>query len=371
MNLIEKGNSDLMNLMYKKQTPSAFRVIAIISTYNEEDIIVPVINHLFNQEIDVYLMDNWSTDRTIEFARQFEPKILGIEHFPQHGPSPTFDWEEILKRKEVLSQELNADWFMHYDADEIRESPWKDIKLRDAIYLVDQHGYNAIDFTLLNFFPIDNNFKPGSNLAQRLKYFQFNDLPGNEMQIKAWKKNTERVNLWETGGHSVKFLNRKVFPYKFIMRHYPIRSQSHGEKKVITERILRYNTGEREKGWHTQYNDYLKSTSFLKRPKELFRLEPDFYNYFLFDQMMEQERVAQSLNNRLVEIQEHLADNQRQLKECNREIAEIKESKAWKMATFIRRIYRGMLKKIQIIVVLLMGSICVLLILNCTLVKHA
>ena len=81
------------------RSPSNFRVIAIISTFNEEDVIVPVIQHLVNQGIDVYLVDNWSTDRTYELVQNIEAGIVGVERWPAQGPSGTYDWGDILKEK--------------------------------------------------------------------------------------------------------------------------------------------------------------------------------------------------------------------------------------------------------------------------------
>jgi hypothetical protein len=288
--------------------PSNFRVIAIISTFNEEDIIVPIINHLFNEGVSVYLIDNWSTDRTLELTNQLRHStfLIEIERWPKDGPSLTYDWEEILNRKEVISQTLDADWFMHYDADEIRESPWKGIKLRDAIYIVDQHGYNAIDFELLNFHPVDNNYQPGSSPAEYFKYFLFNDFIGDKVQIKAWKRQAGPINLSMYGGHAVEFEGRKVFPYKFIMRHYPIRSQAHGERKVLLEREQRINPLERKRGWHIQYNHFHEGTNFLKDNAELIKFRPSFYNEFMIKQIFEREQVLEELPNQIIELKKEI-----------------------------------------------------------------
>lgn len=117
------------NMLY--HSPPEFRVIAIISTYNEEDVIVPVIQHLIRQEVGVYVIDNWSTDNTYELVKGIGTGLVGHEIWPAGGPPETYDWGDILRRKEELSRELEADWFIHNDADEIRESPWQWITLKD------------------------------------------------------------------------------------------------------------------------------------------------------------------------------------------------------------------------------------------------
>jgi hypothetical protein len=311
--------------------PSNFRVIAIISTFNEEDIIVPVINYLFKEGVSVYLIDNWSTDRTFELVNQIRPStfLIGIERWPKDGPSSTFDWEEILKRKEVLSQKLYADWFMHYDADEIRESPWVSIKLRDAIYIVDQHGYNAIDFELLNFLPVNNKYQPGSSLVKYFKYFLFNDITGNELQIKAWKRQRGPINLSKFGGHSVEFEDRKVFPYKFIMRHYPIRSQEHGERKVFSERNPRFKSSERKRDWHIQYNHFHEGSNFLNDPADLIKFRSSFYDELMIKQTLEREQALEKLANQVIEgeneIEELKMENHIILCEANSQIVRLSQ----------------------------------------------
>ena len=104
-----------------------FRVIAIISAYNEGDIISPVISHLVENGVDVYLIDNHSTDDTVDRARTWLGKgVVAIESFPDDScpgsePACAFPWSAILRRKEQLALELQADWFIHHDADEVRE----------------------------------------------------------------------------------------------------------------------------------------------------------------------------------------------------------------------------------------------------------
>jgi len=326
-------------------TQSNFRVIAIISTYNEEDVIVPVIDHLINEGVSVYLIDNWSTDCTFDLVNQIDRGVIGKERWPKDGPTTTYDWEEILKRKEELSQELDADWFMHCDADEIHESPWKGIKLRDAIYLVDQQGYNAIDFTVINFYPVDNNYQPGTSLTNYFKYFEFGKHPAYFKQIQGWKKTKERVNLHGSGGHSVKFSNRKIFPCKFLLRHYPIRSQSHGEKKIFQDRKQRFNPLEKKKGWHNHYDSITLKSSFLKSPEELLEFNSNFYSDYFIERLSGigiipleidnnekfEKQTAKALTTRLEKQEQTIAD-------LNHELSKIKVSKTWKLTLLFRRI---------------------------------
>src|SRR5262249_10574746 len=141
-----------------------------------------------------------------------------------------FSLTRILRRKAELAAKLDASWFINHDADEFRESPWADLDLRRAIQRVDGWGDNAIDFAVLDFWPTHAGFRPGPDARQAFPRYA----PGagwNRVQIRCWKKGEAAVDLVSSGGHEATFPGRRVFPVRFILRHYPIRSQAHGERK--------------------------------------------------------------------------------------------------------------------------------------------
>jgi GT2 family glycosyltransferase/glycosyltransferase involved in cell wall biosynthesis/predicted Zn-dependent protease len=250
-------------------------IIAIISAHNEGDIIYHVIGDLISNGVSVYLIDNQSTDNTIqEASRWVGGGLIHIERFPEDLGFPLdyageYRWREILLRKEQLAIQLGADWYIHADADEFRESPWDKMTLHDAIRHVDKAGYNAIDFELLNFRPVDNSFVPGEDVRESLTGFEWGE-DFNSLQIKAWKFTGVRVDLASHGGHNVMFPGRKIFPQRFILRHYPIRSQEHGLRKVFQDRKKRFTQAERVAGWHIQYDHISKdSYQFLHAPDTL------------------------------------------------------------------------------------------------------
>jgi hypothetical protein len=257
-----------------------FRVVAIISAFNEADVISPVIGHLVENGIDVYLIDNRSTDGTAAAAKPWLRKgLLGIEQFPAEAPAgdgpPPFDWEAILRRKEELAKELSADWFIHHDADEFREAPWPGMKLRDAIQWVDRLGYNCIDFRVLNFPPLESGFPPGADPREHFTHWE-DPVVHDTIQRKCWKAQKTPVSLAASGGHEAQFPGRRVFPIRFLMRHYPIRSQEHGLRKVFDERKKRFVDKERAKGWHVQYDSIENENhSFLGDPANLHPYDPD------------------------------------------------------------------------------------------------
>ena len=268
--------------------PPQFRVLALIYAYNEEDVIASTIEHLAGQGVELHLVDNWSTDGTAQVAERYLGRGLrAITRFPEEGPSPTFDLHALLQHVEHLAAKTDADWIVRQDADEMRESPWPGVDLRQALYQVDQEGFNAVDHTVLDFPPTGAGPAVETRVQDRLKRFEFGARPGHFVQIKAWKRQVLPVDLASSGGHQVRFPDRRVYPFKFLLRHYPIRSQEHGERKVVLERQQRVDRFARDvRGWHTHYEKMAKQSSFVRNPGDLLLFDGDtFYTEYVVERL--------------------------------------------------------------------------------------
>ncbi|MCA1644633.1 MAG: glycosyltransferase [Chloroflexi bacterium] len=264
--------------------PALFRVAAIVPTFNEADVIAHTLQYLIDDGIDVYVVDNRSTDATVEIVRQFEGKgLLGVERFPAEPAPKTYDLRAILGRIEELVVPLEHDWVMLHDADERRRGPWPGVGLRDALYHVDRAGYTCVDHVTLNFWPTDNGYLPTHDVEEYFAYFEFSDHTGHFHQRRAWKNLGEGVSLAPSAGHDVGFYGRRVYPFKFLLKHYPFRSRSHGEYKVLHERKSRWNAAERALGWHAQYDQI---DTFVRRAADLEHFDAQtFYERRLIERL--------------------------------------------------------------------------------------
>jgi glycosyltransferase involved in cell wall biosynthesis len=259
--------------------PASFRVAAVMAFFNEADVVVPAAEKLLAQGVEVYLIDNWSTDGSYEaVAQELGPRLAGLERFPADGPAESFDLHSLLSRKEQVARTLRADWFIHCDADEIRESPWPGVPLRDAIYRVEREGFNAINHTVLEFHPVDNGFRPGTDFEDYFRYFSFAAHGSHFIQVKTWKNSGQPFSLADRAGHQVTFEGRRVYPYKFLVKHYPVRSQEHGRRKVFGERRARYLPAARARGWHVHYDPLPEHHNFLKDASALTLFDPEHFH---------------------------------------------------------------------------------------------
>lgn len=238
------------------------KILAIIHAYNEEDVIKETLEYLVNQGIDVYVLDNWSTDKTYEKIQEIQkkyPNNITLKKYPEEKPEGNnYNWTSQLQETERISKTLDYDWFIHYDADEIRISPFQNITLAEMISFVDNLGYNAIDTTVIDFRLTSKEEKIFNENA----YFEIGRRPTCFMQTKVWKKCND-VDLASTGGHLAKFENQKVYPLKIINKHYPLRSLEQAKRKVFKDRLPRFEKEKKEKGWHAHYDKIAETKDFI------------------------------------------------------------------------------------------------------------
>lgn len=246
----------------KLMVPENFKVLAIIHFYNEADILEQTILYLLSQEVNIYLLDNWSDDGGYEIARKYQKDYserIFLERFPDTGKCDNYEWYNQLEKTELLSKNLDYDWFIHYDADEIRMTPWEGISLREAIYWIDRQGYNCIENTVIDFrFTAQNS----ENIFMKDTFFDFRHQKTMFNQLKTWKK-SQKIELKSSGGHFAHIENPKIYPLKFLNRHYPLRNIEQAGKKVFEDRVPRFKKEQGERGWHTQYEKFKNTEDFI------------------------------------------------------------------------------------------------------------
>lgn len=221
------------------------RVVAILATYNEERFIAACLENLFRHGIQVYLIDNDSTDQTVDIARLYLDRgLLGIENFPRDG---VYRWTSILRRKEQLAATLEADWFMHVDADEVFTSTRPGVTLAEILAGVEEQGYNAVNFVHLTFIPTVEAPEHDHPQFQETMRWYYPFMPTFPHLIRAWKRQPAPVELAQSGGHLVNFPGRHLYPETFPIRHYLFLSMSHAVRKYV---LKSYDPAEVQNGWH-------------------------------------------------------------------------------------------------------------------------
>jgi glycosyltransferase involved in cell wall biosynthesis len=210
------------------------RVVAMLQTYNEERFIAACLEHLFRNGVEVYLVDNESTDRTVEIARGYVNQgLIGIETLPRDG---VFRLQVQMRRKEELASELDADWFMHIDTDEIYLPNRSNLTLAEALAEQDALGHNAVNFVQFVFIPTrESPDHDHPNFQDTMRwYYPF--IPFFPHAIRAWKRQETHVFLEWSGGHRVWFPELRLSPTSFKYRHYLLLSREHAIQKFVNKR---------------------------------------------------------------------------------------------------------------------------------------
>ena len=246
------------------------RIIAILATYNEERFIVSCLEHYINNNIEVYLIDNESTDNTVEYAKRFWGRgLIGIETLKREN---MFSLRKQLKRKEELADTLSADWFLHIDTDEFFVPNEGNKSLKESIEEVDSKGFNAINFMECAFVPTHENPDHDHEFFHETMRYYYPFCPSFPHRIIAWKKKKGSVELVRSGGHRVYFPDLRIYPDSFVMKHYLFLSEKHFIEK-FENRI--YDNSELKDGWHYNRLNLRFDSVALPREDELYKYVSD------------------------------------------------------------------------------------------------
>lgn len=222
------------------------RVLALIATYNEERFIGGCLEHLFSQGVEAYLCDNQSTDDTVAIAtRYLGAGLRGIEHIPRDG---TYRWRQILRRKEALAAELEADWFLHLDADEVPLPPRSGQTLAEGLAEVDAGGCNVVELSEFTFVPTRESPHHDHSDFRRTMRWYYPFAPTELHLVRAWKRLDHPVDLATTGGHVVRFPGWRLWPHRFRLCHYLFLSREHAIRKYVMKKYDHEEVGD---GWHS------------------------------------------------------------------------------------------------------------------------
>ena len=97
---------------------------------------------------------------------------------------------------------------------------------------------------------VGKDWQPGMDISRRLTHVTPLGPRLIRRQIRCWKRTARPVDLASSGGHEAVFEGRRVFPMRFLSRHYPIRGEAHGERKIFEDRRPRFMESELARGWH-------------------------------------------------------------------------------------------------------------------------
>jgi glycosyltransferase involved in cell wall biosynthesis len=215
------------------------RIACVVCARNEIGYLRTLVPYLLDQDIDLTLIDNESTDGTAEWlaASPYAGRVA-VHRLSYSG---VFDLTSQLALKAQVIETLRSDWVIHHDADEILQGPDGWGTLRAAIEEADAAGYDALNFDELVMLPLDPNID-APYVNNRLCYF-FEPQPLRLM--RAWRRSAELSNQ-SYGGHRLDGAY-SLSPARPLLKHFIVRSQAHAYAKYLHRRFPEHDLS---KGWH-------------------------------------------------------------------------------------------------------------------------
>jgi len=148
------------------------KIIAMIPTFNEVDIIKEVIENIISQGLEPVVLDNGSTDGTFEICKKFENSgSIKLRRFST--PTHVMHWDLILRALYDMALYKSPDWVIRSDSDEILETGVKGLTLKEGITQADSEGYNLIQFDRFDFFMTDDDNESAKSIKEKLSYYSY------------------------------------------------------------------------------------------------------------------------------------------------------------------------------------------------------
>lgn len=199
------------------------RIFWAFCIYNEIELLPYKIDYMNRNEIDYYIFDNMSNDRSWEWLQ--DNKI----------PSERFDSKDMFHHSinsELLLSKIydeKADWCINTECDVFYIH--KDKNLRQVIEDADKYGFNSIVPNIVSFeFLFTGEEKPGSD--PRLTYMYY--FISRRKDIKFAKY----FDIIGIRADSIDISSRKrCFPEDLVMLHYSIRHDAKDRKAEQFQRM--------------------------------------------------------------------------------------------------------------------------------------
>jgi len=192
------------------------KIIAFITVYNEEEMIGKCIENAREQGLDVIVIDNGCTDRTIEIAKDLG--VLVSEH-----KTEKYDVVAMITWAVSQAKRIGCDWYAVKDADEMFET-YDGRKVIEVVNDADILGYNCMRFDMYEFWPTVDDDLSITDFTERIQYYSYYA----SHRLSMIKNNPE---IWVANPHEARG-TVKESPNKLILRHYKFIGLEQGREKV-------------------------------------------------------------------------------------------------------------------------------------------
>jgi glycosyltransferase involved in cell wall biosynthesis len=255
-----------------RETP-IMKVLAVLCIRNEAVHLRRCLGDLIASGVDVFLIDNGSTDASRRIASEFLGRgLVGIEDLAWTGE---YSLPAILRAKQRVIAACDYDWIIHTDADEWLCSPVDGQPLFEGIAEADSAGYNCINFHEIVFVPLPGENFVGEDYAARMSTYYFFQPRYPRLQ-RAWARRADAY-YGDSGGHRLRGAGVKQYPKDFFLRHYIILSEPHARAKYLGRP---YSSEGLSRGWHKNKLTITADNLRVKQVPGLWRMDDPGKQHF-------------------------------------------------------------------------------------------
>jgi glycosyltransferase involved in cell wall biosynthesis len=222
------------------------KVTAVLAVRNEAPYLRNCLRHLCANGVAFAIIDHQSTDNSAEIygSSEFDAFRAGVWTMPFTG---AFSLRAQLHRKMEVIDELETDWVIHLDADEMIHSYRDGERLVQAVERLAAQGFNVINCDEFVFLPVDNDYLDEADGFPPLHYYYFFE-PAPHRLMRAWRKR-DGFSPLDGGGHRLTGGGLELAPEHLALRHYMVLSQDHAFRKYADRH---FSQNEVADGWHAQ-----------------------------------------------------------------------------------------------------------------------
>jgi len=157
------------------------KLVGMMATYNDEDIIKEVIEYYLSQDVHLVILDHMSTDNTFDICDGFASAgKISLERYP----SRMWEWGSMKRALYDLALRQQPDWVLLLGSDEFIESGITDVTLSAFIEDVERRGYNIVGCDTFDFQITDDDLNEPPSIRQRMRYYTYRHCP---LLFRAWK----------------------------------------------------------------------------------------------------------------------------------------------------------------------------------------
>ena len=177
-----------------------------------------VLAHYAAQGVPVRAIDHGSNDATPDILHgALGQGVVSVRRVPFDG---TFRLDEQMALKRELIADVQADWVLHLDADEVMEAPLPHQTLADLAAEADAAGAGVVDFDEFVFVPVSEteDHAKGDFVASMRRYYHFRP---DGFALHRLFRPAFLTDVWgETGGHRATTDQALVHHRRGRKRHY-------------------------------------------------------------------------------------------------------------------------------------------------------